>query len=476
MDLQLGDIPFEVTFSVPDGELSFSVYGSISVFFTRPIERSSVDSTALILKKLSTGDVVSVIYSFSEGDKTVVITPNLPLEYGTEYQIEVTSWIQDTNGDFFPAPVYSTFNTELDIQEIELVSFYPLDDANEIPIGATISIVFPVAMDEDTINSTTFQMTARGGALVDADISYDGLTRTAYLDPTSDLDYGTRYSVSVDSDIEAEDISNQFLGFYWSFETEVEVTTGSLTGTVLDENGDPFSPSAVTIKLETGVSNLLTTNPNLDGEFEFIDVAEGEWTLTIMVNGYEDYTDDFTINAGQTIELSEAVTMKVVEEDDGDDIPWPIIILIAIGVLLIIVIIYYLLNRPKEEPVEVEEDVRHRPRFGGRREEPIYHREYDEFAEGEFMCPVCGNVVEGEDSICPVCGSEFEEDLFECPECGANIPADVGSCPECDAVFEEEEVPEDEEGFYEEEEEVDITEDFEVEDVMDDDFGIPEVE
>lgn len=476
LDLQLGDIPFEVTFSVPDGELAFSVFASISVFFTRPIQRLSVDSTTLILIKLSTGDVVSVIYSFADSDMTVVVTPDPPLEYGTEYQIEITSWVQDTNGDFFPAPVYSTFNTELDIQEVELTSFFPLDDANEVPINVTISAVFPVNMDDGTINGTTFQLIARGGMIVESIVSYDENAKTAYLDPLNDLDYGTRYSVSLDPDMAPETLSLDFLGFTWSFETKVLVTTGSLTGKVLDENGDPFSPSQVTIKLSTGVTNVLTKRPNLAGEFEFIDVEEGEWTLTIDVNGYEQYSKAFTINAGETTQLPADIQMPPVDDSEGDDIPWPIIILIAIGVLLLIVIIYYLLNRPKGEPAEEEEDRRHRPRFGGRRE-PDYYGDggYDEFAEGEFMCPVCGNVVEGDDAICPICGSEFEDDLFECPECGASIPADTANCPECDAVFEEEESDE-EEDYYDEEEEVDITEDYEVSDLSDEDFGIGELE
>jgi hypothetical protein len=405
-----------------------------------------------------------------------VITPTQPLEYATQYQIEVTSWIQDTNGNFFPAPVFSSFTTEVQIQEIELVSFFPLDDANEVPIGVTVSAVFPIAMNASTIDSTTFQLLGRGGVEISADVTYDPLTRTAYLDPQSDLSYGTRYSVSLDPDILAENVVNNFMGFTWSFETEVLVTTGSVIGTVLDENEDPFTPTQVTIELSTGVNNVITKRPDPNGRFEFIDVEEGTWTLTITVTDYKVYTQEVTVTAGEPYQISDDIVMEKEGDDTAaDDIPWPIIILIVIGVLLIIVIVYYLLNRPKEEPEELEEEHGRRPRFGGRREE-AYYGGYDEFAEGEFMCPVCGNVVEGEDTICPVCGSEFEDDLFECPECGASIPADAISCPECDAVFEEEEPEEGEEDYYDEEEEIDITDDYEVDDLSEEDFGIAEIE
>ncbi|MGA1873152.1 MAG: carboxypeptidase regulatory-like domain-containing protein [Thermoplasmatota archaeon] len=473
IDLQLQEIPFEVTFSVPDGEPGFPIYDQISVFFTRPIMRSSVDSGSLVLRELATGDLVNTIYSFADSDMTVVMTPNPPLKYNTDYQIEVKTWIQDTNGDFFPTTVYRNFTTEFQIEEIELTSYFPANDANEVALNVVISAVFPVDMDGDTITDDTFQLSTRGGVLVDADVTYDELTRTAYLDPTSVLDYGTRYSVSLDSDILAVDESKNFLGFTWSFETEVLVTTGTLTGRVVDEDGNPFIPSAVSIKLATGTSNILTKNPDTTGGFQFIDVEEGLWTLTITVNGYETFSKDYQITAGDTTEIPEDIKMVKEKDDSSDsDIPWPFIGLIAIGVFLIIIIIFYLLNRPKEAPVEeVEERGR---RFGRREEAGYYGGGYDEYAEGEFMCPVCGFVVESEETICPNCQSEFEEDLFECPECGASIPADALTCPECDAVFEEEEEGEEDE-YYDEEEEVDITGEYEVEDI-EEDFGIPEVE
>ncbi|MBN1389027.1 MAG: carboxypeptidase regulatory-like domain-containing protein [Candidatus Thermoplasmatota archaeon] len=474
LDLALEEIPFEVTFSVPDGEPGFPIYDSISVFFTRPIMRSSVEPSTLTLRNLDSGTVVNVIYSFADGDMTVVITPQPPLLYNTEYQVEVKQFLQDTNGDFFPTAVYITFITELDIQEVELVSFSPANNENEVGRDVMITAVFPVAMDADTINNDTFLLIAQGGAKVLSVITYDPITRTAWLDPVNDLNWGTRYSVSLDPDILAVDPSRDFLGFTWSFEVEILVTTGSLSGKVLDEDGNPFVPSTVSVKLMKGTSDLLSKNPDISGRFEFLDVDEGVWTLTITVNGYETYTHDYTITADQTTQIPQNILL-VKEDDDTEknEIPWPIIGLIAIVVLLIIVIVYYLLNRPKEAPYEEEGG---RRRYGGRREGPAYAPDDEELAEGDFLCPQCGNVVEAGDTICPQCGSEFEDDMFECPECGSSIPADAVTCPECNAAFEGEDAIQDEEDdYYDEEEEVDITRDYEVEDA-DDDYGIPRVD
>jgi len=474
-DLHMQDIPFEVDFSPPNGEPGFDIDGAVAVFFTRPLNRVSVDQSTLILRNLNTGNPVDVIYAFTDLDMTVVMTPNELLEYSTSYQIEVTTWITDVNGDYFPAPATSTFTTATLVQEIEVTTFHPGDDANEVSVDTLITATFPVSMDPDTVNETTFQLFARGGVVIDAVVTYNTLTNIATLDPESDLQYGERYSVSLDPDIMPESSGYIFNGKTWSFETEVLVTTGTLVGTVLDENGEPFEPSQVTITLKTGISNIKTSNPDLTGRFEITDLDEGTWTLTISAPGYEDHVDEtIVINADQVTTISETIRMKAEGSDEDEEIPWPFILIIIIVVVLIVLIIYYLLSRSREEPREEGEDTRRRPMFGGRRE-PSGYAGYDEYLEGEFMCPVCGSVVEGEDTVCPNCGSEFEDDLFECPECGASIPANASECPECGATFEEDEEGEEEEDLYGEEEEIDITEDYEVEDVDEDEFPVERV-
>ncbi|MEA3558797.1 MAG: carboxypeptidase regulatory-like domain-containing protein, partial [Candidatus Thermoplasmatota archaeon] len=476
LNLQLGEIPFNVSFSVPDGEPAFPVFDSISVFFTRPIERSTVDQNSLVLRKLTTATTVDAVYSFTDNDETIVITPDRPLDHSTDYQIEVTSWITDINGDWFPGPVTTMFTTEIEIIEIQMENIYPADDAPEIPITATISAKFPVPMNGSTVNGTTFKMFAQGGVVIDAVVTYQASTYTAFLDPISDLEYGTRYSVTLDPDMLAVDNEYVFYGEQWSFETEVLVTKGTLTGKVVDENNVAFLSSQVTILLKTGSETTLTRRPQVDGTFEIIDLDAGLWTITVQVTGYKEYTQQVTIEAGGITQITQTILLEVEDEQDGeggDELNIWIFVVIGMAVLLVIIVLWLAYNR-RQEPVEAEEMGRG-PAFGAGRREPMHHEGYDEFAEGEFLCPACGSVVEGEDEICPACGAEFEEDLFECPECGASIPANAEECPECGSIFEEE-VPEDEDEDFYDEEEVDITEDFEVEDMDEDDIPIPDVD
>ena len=465
LDLTLGVIPFEVEITPPDTEPGFSIVDSVSLTFTRQVDKESVNDTTLYLMELMTSGVVPVIYSFTDGDTTVIMTPESPLEYDTEYMVTVTSSVLDINQNPFPGPVYSTFTTEVQLVEIELVDFYPGDDEDEVPIGAVIWAKFPEAMEAGTINASTFQVYTTGSQLVAGEVTYYSNNYTAVFEPDQALSYGARYSVALDPDIEAVDETSIFLGFTWSFQTETLVTTGSIIGFILDEDGEPFDPSDVTLTFVKG-TDTITGNVNALGRFEVADLEEGVWTMTVDVDDYKEYSIDITVIAG---EASTAGTVELEKEDEGGETPWLLIIIIFVIVLVVLILVIYFSMGQKGE----EEEPRRGPSFG-HREAGDYEGYGGGYAAGGFICPDCGNVVDGEESVCTSCGAEFEQDLFECPECGANISGDVTDCPECGAHFEEEDM-EGEEGEEEEpEEEPDMSHDYEVQDIDEDELPINE--
>jgi rubrerythrin len=256
------------------------------------------------------------------------------------------------------------------------------------------------------------------------------------------------------------------------------ITTGMVMGFVKDKDGEPFSPDKVKITIQKGTETPITLNVNQEGKFEKSGLAAGIWKITIEVPDYKKVTDEFTIIAGEDTDLEE---FKLKEKDEGNDlVDIGTIVLVILVIVIIIILLWVFLGR-RERPVEAEEETgraRGRPAAfaSGRERESYRDREfYDEVAEGEFMCPVCGNVVGADEPDCPSCGAQFEEDLFECPECGALISGDAMDCPDCGARFEEE-LPEGEEEYEEEEEEPDITGDYEVEDMDEEEIPFRERE
>ena len=482
LDLTLGEIQFTVDFSPPDGELSISISPTITLQFSRPINRSTVNESTIYMVDLTTSETLPVVFSFIDVENKVLVEPENLLEYNRDYRITVTDMVEDVNGNPFPDIRFASFTTEVQIVEVELQSFYPGDDQSEVPIDISITATFPEPMDGSTINTDTFQIfiSGGGGSPIPGSVVYYSNNYTARFTPASNLQYNGRYSVSLNNLVEPLDPNHIFLGATWSFETMPLITTGTVMGYVLDDNGEPFLPTEVTINIQKGDQNPISLNVDQAGKFERAGLEAGLWTITIQVPDYKKHTDEFTIVAGEDTNLQD-IELDEKEEDGGIMDNIGAIVLVILVIVIVLILLYVFLGR-RERPVEaVEEPSRARGRpaaFGGARErESLREREpyYDEIAEGEFMCPVCGNVVGPEDPDCPSCGAEFEEDLFECPECGTLIPGDAMECPDCGAKFEEEEDEEGEE-YEEEEEEPDITEDYEVDELDEEEIPFRERE
>ncbi len=478
LDMQIGEIPFTVTFSPPDNEPGFPVDETISLQFSRPINTSTTNESTIYIIDLSTSQNVPLSFAFIEDENTVLLSPQSGLVHLRKYRITVTELVEDINGHYFPLIAYSNFTTMVEIQEIDIESRYPAYDQSEVPVDVRISAVFPEPMDVSTISESTFQvfLSGGGGSPIAGTVVYYSENYTAEFIPLDDLEYGGMYSVSLDEDIEPLDPYKIFGGNTWSFSTMALVTTGSVVGFILDEDGEPFSPNLIKATIQLGTGAPMSLLVGLDGKFEEAELAEGEWTLTIEIPDHKTLTTVFTIAAGHEVDL----TSLTVEKEDEDSIWNPGFIAMIIVVLLIIVILAYVfLGRKQKEPEEEEETGRGRSRPGFAHERPQHMERdhFDDLPEGEFMCPVCGYVVESDEPDCPNCGAEFEEDLFECPECGSMVPGDSLECPDCGAKFEDDELsPEDEDDLYGEEEEEDITEEYEVDELDEDDLPIRDME
>ena len=475
-DLVLGDIPFIVIFDVPMGEPGFPVGANISMEFSREIDETTVDQFSIKLTETG-GSSVPVEYSVSADKRSVILDPISLLDYGTNYTIEVTSWLKDINGNDFPGTEISYFVTEELMLDVEIEDRFPHRNQDDVTVGTNIFVIFSEPMDATTINANTFKLQARGGIDVGGLVEYYSFNQTAIFTPFNDLEHGTTYNVILEASIQAIDERYVFSGDGWTFDTLPEMNTGEITGKILDENGQPFQSSMVDITIQKGVATIGPESPDTYGYYNFLDVAEGVWKMTVSVDGYETVVRNVSVTPGETTTVAEITLTPAEQEpedddDDGDDNFWIYVIIAIIILVVIFIIIVFAMQKPRS--VEAEE-VERRPRFGRAAGGAGGVGYGEEYFEGEFMCPVCGGVTESADEICPHCGAEFEEDIFECPECGASLPGDAPECPECGAIFEEEE-PEEEEELYEEEIQEDLSEEYELVDEEEESPGYYEEE
>jgi hypothetical protein len=159
----------------------------------------------------------------------------------------------------------------------------PLNNATGIASTANVSATFSEDMDRNTLTTSTFTLTKQGStSSLAATVSYDSASKTATLDPVSDLEANTTYTARVKGGSSgAKDLGGNALAqdYSWTFTTAAPPsdTTAPKVGPVSPANSatgvarntdvaatfsekmDPASINATTFKLFKCSSTTSTT-------------------------------------------------------------------------------------------------------------------------------------------------------------------------------------------------------------------------
>src|SRR5919112_995310 len=108
-------------------------------------------------------------------------------------------------------------------------SVVPDVDATNVAVGDSVTATFSEAMNASTISGTTFTLKLPNGNTVPATVSYDAATKTAKLDPISNLANSTTYTATVTTGV--KDLAGNALATAktWKFTTASACTAPSIT-------------------------------------------------------------------------------------------------------------------------------------------------------------------------------------------------------------------------------------------------------
>lgn len=99
----------------------------------------------------------------------------------------------------------------------------PGNEADDVAVTSAPSVTFNKAMDETTINDTTFTLTGPGNTDVEGDVSYTPANRTATFVPTNNLEFATTYSATVTTGVRDDTGEHLASELLWTFTTEQDV-------------------------------------------------------------------------------------------------------------------------------------------------------------------------------------------------------------------------------------------------------------
>lgn len=160
-----------VTLDLSDGSknTALPVGEPLLATFVAALDKSTVERS-ITLKAKTSGETVPVTYLYSNGDKTVTLTPAADLANNTTYQLTLSDGLQSTEGNVFPGltveftTVASTIAiTSLKIGGAEVLTVARVTDVSLA--GPTIEVAFSQPVDAATIISQNIFVTTSSGAV-----------------------------------------------------------------------------------------------------------------------------------------------------------------------------------------------------------------------------------------------------------------------------------------------------------------------
>jgi hypothetical protein len=178
-----------------------AVSAPVTATFSTSLDPSSVTTASFRLTDPS-GDAVPAHVAYDDDTRTATLTPDAPLDTGTSYTAHLSTGVRSDDETPLPAAVTWSFATVPPVPPA-VVGTSPVDGAAQLGEAPTVTATFSQAMDPATITSSTFTLTAPGGATVPASVDYDAATHTASLVPSSALASGTAYVARLTTGVES---------------------------------------------------------------------------------------------------------------------------------------------------------------------------------------------------------------------------------------------------------------------------------
>ena len=205
-----------------NGATGVSRTANQSVTFSEAMNSGTINATNIQLRDPA-NTVIPAVVTYDEGTFTAVLNPVDDLVSQTVFSGHVLTGVTDVAGNALASEFTWSFTTEgADVTAPTVISVKPINASTKLHLATNATIYFSEAMNESTLNASSIQLHDSSNNLIDAEVTYDGATQSAIINPTADLSYGTAYIVRVvGGDLGIADTSNNHLAadYTWTFST-----------------------------------------------------------------------------------------------------------------------------------------------------------------------------------------------------------------------------------------------------------------
>lgn len=347
----MDDDPPHVIGNIPQsGQIDVDVTTVIEVRFSENMNIDSVNISFSYTDSTTTWDKSDGNITWNMGKDVFTIKPTMSLYYGRTYTVTLDASVAtdasgnslDGDGNGVGGDDYSlSFTTEIipDNTPPTVVDESPIGTG--VPVTENIVVEFSELMDESSVQSA-FYFTDGTTVWQEGDGIFVWNGDEVTFIPDSDLHYGTNYTVTITQSAMDRSSNHMTSDHSWSFTTDVG--SGTIRGTVRDENGVALHDVKVTIEaLDT------TVHTSSNGSFIFEDIPAGSYTIGFSKEGLNGATRTVDLEPDTTRQLNVTLTHTLTLFD-----LWWMILLIVILVVILVMLLWWRKRRAQTWPGAAE--------------------------------------------------------------------------------------------------------------------------
>lgn len=203
--------PTVVSTDPTDDATNVELNKNISVTFSVPMNDITLNASTFMVK--SGGNVVPGVISYN--GNTATFNPTNDLAYGTTYIVTITTGAKNTEGTSLASNYVWTFTTKYAPAPTVVITD-PANNENGVILGKVITATFNEAMDEATLNNSTFTL-KRGTVSVAGSVTTNGAVAT--FTPATNLVSGVNYTATLTTGVKNAHGTKLATTYTWSFNT-----------------------------------------------------------------------------------------------------------------------------------------------------------------------------------------------------------------------------------------------------------------
>ncbi|MCX5846295.1 MAG: Ig-like domain-containing protein [Deltaproteobacteria bacterium] len=215
--------PTVISTSPVSGASNVPVSASVSAIFSEALDQASVTTSSF--QVLNGAYVIDGTVAYNGTTQTVTFTPDPQLDPDVTYTAVLLPTIADTSGNRLAVTKEWQFTTASGGTPVPpaVVVTTPVDEEINVPLRASVGVLFNKAMDTSTITSATFVL-KKGTTTVPASVSYNPVQHRATLIASASLAPDTVYTATLTTGI--KDVTGLALpsSVIWSFTTMASFT------------------------------------------------------------------------------------------------------------------------------------------------------------------------------------------------------------------------------------------------------------